>query len=858
MRLQRMSGWRLLGAIITALLFIGLSLSGAETTGRQAPDQDSEVLRQSVLRAWSKPEAVVTELQQDGLWAVGAVVDTREGAFVTGEGTQFVARWRDSAWEVTFEGTPDLRALLPAVPLSLLSAARKADLDYTSLDRGAPLRTPVNSPQESPYKLPWPAGGVFFITRAWSGGGACEHGSHAVDVSMPIGSPIVAMRSGIIMVAEQVSSDCGCMAGNAGTKLIIRHVPDDGLYDWYAHFGRYTVTGQVGDYVEQGQLLAFSDQIGYTCGSSTCPAGTCYLGNCNPGAHLHFHVQDSAGERIYITFADAGAIEGCTWVTSGNTDQTFPTIHVTAAPDTRTWYNSNQSVAWTIEDVSGVWGYSAAWDADPPGPPPAVYQASGQTDFSALTPGQHTLNLRAWDLAPARHERAISLGWFGFDPIPPTAPEISVDCGADARPTCSNPRFGWRSVEEHSGLSGAEAGYRFAWYRETELPRFGPWQAKDSFQPLLTEPGLFRLKVQARDLAGNESAQSSLPYRLGDYVWDDRNGNGIREPGEAGIPWVFVSLFPNTLCSGAALSTTITNGDGLFLFNNLTPGDYCVQINGSNFGPEGALSGWLSSPQDQGADDTLDSDGDVNTHQASGPVTTATATPGLDFGFWRSACLGDFIFLDFNTNGIQDDCTDPNNPFSCAEHEGIPDIPIHITGSNGLTLTVTSQANPAGLYLAEQLPPGVYTVIAPNHPQPDLWSTTPTVRTVTLTSGECNRQVDFGFISPTGFALSDFLLTWRNAHPWIIWQTQYEQGITGFDIYRASTPTAPRTRVNANLIAAHGPGLSYTLEDTGVWSDAAAWYWLTIQPSGQSLGPWLLAPDTHRQIFVPLFTRAAP
>ena len=76
-----------------------------------------------------------------------------------------------------------------------------------------------------------------------------------------------------------------------------------------------------------------------------------------------------------------------------------------------------------------------------------------------------------------------------------------------------------------------------------------------------------------------------------------------------------------------------------------------VQINEANFNPEGVLAGWLSSPQDQGDDDTLDSDGDVNTHQAIGAVAASNVPPGLDFGFWRAGCLGDFIFLDPNTNG---------------------------------------------------------------------------------------------------------------------------------------------------------------------------------------------------------------
>ena len=162
-----------------------------------------------------------------------------------------------------------------------------------------------------------------------------------------------------------------------------------------------------------------------------------------------------------------------------------------------------------------------------------------------------------------------------------------------------------------------------------------------------------------------------------------------------------------------------------------------MQINEANFNPEGVLAGWQSSPQDQGDDDTLDSDGDVNTHQAIGAVTASNVTPGLDFGFWRAGCLGDFIFLDPNTNGLQDGCTDPADPFSCTESDGIAGVPIHISGPGGLTVTVISSLEPPGLYRFDQLLPGVYTVAVPSNPLPHLWLTTPAERT--LKSGACWR-----------------------------------------------------------------------------------------------------------------------
>lgn len=847
--------WRWLGTISAALILIGLSLNGAETTQPRPPDPN---LIPVIVRAWGNPSAAVTELRQDGEWAYGALVNMREGAFVTGEGTQFVARWQDSAWEVAFEGSAALRALLPHVPTTLLPAARKTELDYASLDPIAPLRPRSQAPAQSDYKLPWPAGVTYFITRAWASG-ECNHGSHAVDVAMPIGSPIVAMRSGIVMVAQETSSDCGCTAGNAGNKLIIRHVPDDGLYDWYAHFGRYTMTVRAGDSVEQGQVLALSDQIGYTCGSSVCAPGTCHLGNCNPGAHLHFHVEDDYGQRVFVNFADVSEVRGCTWVTSGNEDQTLPQIRIVSGPATQGWYSTTQTLAWRIESIAGVWGFSAAWDAFPPGPPPAVLATEGQASFDGLEPGQHTLFVRAWDLAPTPHERLTEFGWFGFDPIAPTAPEISVSCEGQGRSApdagCRTPTFFWRSIEEHSGLSGPQAGYRMAWRPQGEPAQFGPWQNKQTLPITLSAPGLFQLDVQARDLAGNESPISGLTFRLGDYVWDDANANGLRETGEPGLAGVFVSLFANATCSGDPQAGAVTNDDGLFLFADLTPGDYCVQINDANFGPEGALVGFQASPQDQGDDETIDSDGDVVTHRASVTLLAGSGTPDLDFGFWRSACLGDFVFLDFNTNGMQDGCTDPNDPLSCLESAGVPNVPIYISNTDGLTLTLTTSANPPGLYRANDLPPGLYTVAAPEHPEGHLWLTTPAQRTIVLTSGACELGLDFGFVSPTGLALHDFQIVWQDHHPWLMWDTLHEDGISGFDLYRAADPDALRTRINAAPIPAHGPGQTYTFADANAWASDSAWYWLVIQPNQEWLGPWNAPLIVQRRGFLPLLAQ---
>src|SRR5439155_409038 len=72
------------------------------------------------------------------------------------------------------------------------------------------------------------------------------------------------------------------------------------------------------------------------------------------------------------------------------------------------------------------------------------------------------------------------------------------------------------------------------------------------------------------------------PVSIGDFVWNDTNGNGVQDSGEAGINGVTLTL---TGITGAGVSvsqttTTATNGGnaGYYQFGNLAPGTYSVAV----------------------------------------------------------------------------------------------------------------------------------------------------------------------------------------------------------------------------------------------------------------------------------------
>lgn len=99
---------------------------------------------------------------------------------------------------------------------------------------------------------------------------------------------------------------------------------------------------------------------------------------------------------------------------------------------------------------------------------------------------------------------------------------------------------------------------------------------------------------------GNMTIDAGL-YQLaciGDTVWEDTNDNGIQDEGEPGIGVIPVTLYDG---DGNVIDTTETDANGVYQFCNLLPGEYSL-------GFELPTLSHTFSPQDQGGDDSTDSD----------------------------------------------------------------------------------------------------------------------------------------------------------------------------------------------------------------------------------------------------------
>ncbi|WP_319507601.1 SdrD B-like domain-containing protein [uncultured Methanolobus sp.] len=184
---------------------------------------------------------------------------------------------------------------------------------------------------------------------------------------------------------------------------------------------------------------------------------------------------------------------------------------------------------------------------------------------------------------------------------------------------------------------------------------------------------------------------------IGDFVWEDLNANGIQEENETGIDGVTVELYDS---ANNLLATTVTYSNGFYQFTGLTPGEYSI-----GFVPP---AGYFFSPQDQGADDTIDSDADITTGRTDpGVIGSGEVDNTWDAGLYQPASIGDFVWEDLNVNGIQD-----------AGEQGFSGATVQFYDCYGnlLAMTITdgtgfyqfSGITPGEYYVEFILPPGYF------------------------------------------------------------------------------------------------------------------------------------------------------
>lgn len=128
-----------------------------------------------------------------------------------------------------------------------------------------------------------PFRGNFKVTQGWQGKYSHKgpKSRYAIDVSMPIGTEILAVKDGKVIDMKMDSEIGGPNVKYRPFANYMRLFHDDGTMSVYVHLKGKSHRFNVGDSVRKGEVIAYSGNTGYTT-----------------GPHLHFVMQSNTKNGI--------------------------------------------------------------------------------------------------------------------------------------------------------------------------------------------------------------------------------------------------------------------------------------------------------------------------------------------------------------------------------------------------------------------------------------------------------------------------------------------------------------------------------------------------------------------------------
>ncbi len=298
-------------------------------------------------------------------------------------------------------------------------------------------------------------------------------------------------------------------------------------------------------------------------------------------------------------------------------------------------------------------------------------------------------------------------------------------------------------------FSGIDAGDYYVQFVAPSGFTFSPQYATASNIDSDADVGTGRtavFSVSAGTTKDDIDAGLFLSATIGDFVWSDTNGNGIQDDGEPGIPDVAVTLFKE---DDTLIGNTTTDVNGVYTFTNLIPNTYYLQFT--------QPSGYLTSPQNQGSSDAVDSDIDPETGKtANFSVAFGQLQNDMDAGYFLPGSIGDFIWNDLNGDGVQDD-GEPG--ISGVTVDLIADLNGNGEKDDGEPVVATDTTDGSGAYTFTDLAPGNYIVevtdtgaVLTNYALTG--GTNPLA--VTITAGQDDTSADFGYQQQNA-SIGDFI-----------------------------------------------------------------------------------------------------
>ncbi|MCP4201632.1 MAG: DUF11 domain-containing protein, partial [bacterium] len=234
--------------------------------------------------------------------------------------------------------------------------------------------------------------------------------------------------------------------------------------------------------------------------------------------------------------------------------------------------------------------------------------------------------------------------------------------------------------------------------------------------------------------------------QIGDLVWLDVDGDGLRDLGEPGISNVTVELLNGVCTQGVNCPATVTDINGRYGFNRLVPGSYQVFLDETTLpGSPGEL---VSAPGTANPSAVL-------------VITTTEVYEGLDFGYGPAPgtnAIGDYLWSDADNDGVQD----PGEP-------GIGGVTLDLKRVFSGTTAATTTTAADGSYLFTGVGPGLYRVkvtdtavvlagyTLSSGPQSESDPTSP----VWVWRDDVELSTDFGYFKASLFSIAD--VVWLDA-----------------------------------------------------------------------------------------------
>lgn len=234
-----------------------------------------------------------------------------------------------------------------------------------------------------------------------------------------------------------------------------------------------------------------------------------------------------------------------------------------------------------------------------------------------------------------------------------------------------------------------------------------------------------------------------LPASIAGNVYEDADGDCIRDPGEINLAGVVIEILD---AQGQIIATQLTDEQGNYRFEGLTPGVYTLREKQ----PEGYIQGGQMAGN-AGGNATIT---DIISAIALGAGVNAT---DYDFCEQRVASLEGKVFADLNEDCIFD-----------SDEAPIPGVRIELLDAQG-NVVETTLTDVGGNYRFINLKPGIYSV---REIQPDGYfqggqmapagvadtSTVDLIANVSLGSGQSVAELDFCEVPPatiSGFVFQD-------------------------------------------------------------------------------------------------------